>query len=187
MVAEDHTLGFRVAVAQAGSRPDHARTVGGVPALPGDGHDRDPQGRQRPIHVLAGRQSARRAGPRTSRVLGGLRRDGGTVAGWRRGSGPRDLDDRGRPGRFRDGYLGDGCRALWRLRHACLHQREGPGELPPPVPHHVPERGTARGPAAAHDPHLRPAHRRERRLGRDLRARSTRCGSSDRVSSRRRT
>ena len=84
--------------------------------------------------------------PRPARLLGRLRRDGRAVAGRRRRAGPRDLDDRRRPRRFRDGYLGDGRRPLRRLRDARLHERQGPGELPAPLPDHVPERGAARPP-----------------------------------------
>ena len=54
-------VGLRVAAAEAGPGPHHARAVGRVQALPGDGHDRDPQGRQRALHVLARRQPAGRA------------------------------------------------------------------------------------------------------------------------------
>ena len=151
VVAARDAVGLRVAAAQAGPRPDHARAVGGVQALPGDGHDRHQARRQRPVHVLARRQPAGRAGPRPARLLGGLRRDGRAVAGRRRGAGARDLDDRRRPRRQRDGYLGDGRRALRRLRHARVHERQGPGELPPPLPDHVPQRGAARRPPAPDD------------------------------------
>ena len=47
-------------------------------------------------------------------------------------------------GDSRDGYLGDGRRPLRRLRDARLHERQGPGELPAPLPDHLPERGAAR-------------------------------------------
>ncbi len=60
--------------------------------------------------------------------------------------------------------------ALRRLRHAGLHQRQGPGELQPPVPHHVPERGAAGGPPPAHHAGPRPTHRAQRRVGRVVRA-----------------
>ena len=40
VVAARDAVGLRVAAAQAGPRPDHARAVGRVQALPGDGHDR---------------------------------------------------------------------------------------------------------------------------------------------------
>ena len=105
-------------------------------------------------------------------LLGRLRRHGRPVAGWRRRARARDLDDERRRRRLRDGCLGDGRRPLRRLREPRLHEREGPGELPPPVPDHVPERGAAGGPAAADDADPRPADRRERRLGRDVRARA---------------
>ena len=123
-------VGLRVAAAQARPRPAHARAVGRVQALPGDGHDRHQARRQRAVHVLAGRQPAGRADPRAARLLGGLRGHGRAVPGRRRRAGPGDLDDRRRPRRLRDGYLGDGRRPLRRLRDARLHERQGPGELP---------------------------------------------------------
>ena len=83
-----------------------------------------------------------------------------------------ELDDRRRPRRLRHGYLGDGRRPLRRLGDARLHERQGPGELPAPVPDHVPERGAARRAAAADDADLRPADRGERGVGRDVRPRA---------------
>ena len=47
-----------------------------------------------------------------------------------------------------------------------LHQRQGARELLPPLPHPLPERGTAGRAAAAHDADLRPAEGRERRVRR---------------------
>ena len=132
------------------------------PAMGTIGHQ---QGRQRAVHVLAGRQPARRPDPRPARLLGRLRRDGRAVAGRRRRARPRDLDDGRRSRRLRDGYLGDGRGPLRRLRHARLHERQGPGELPPPVPDHVPQRGAAGRPAAAHDPDPRPASPRRTPCG----------------------
>ncbi len=172
VVAARDAVGLRLAAAQAGHRPHHARARGRVPALPGDGHDRDPAHRQRAVHVLTRRQSAGRTDPRPARLLGRLRGDGRAVAGRRRRAGAGHLDDRRRPRRFRDGYLGDGRRPLRRLRDAGLHERQGPGELPPPVPDHLPERGAARRAAAADDADLRPADGRQRGLGRDLRSRA---------------
>ena len=169
VVAARDAVGLRVAAAQAGPRPDHARAPGRVQALPGDGHDRHQARRQRAVHVLTGRESAGRSDPRAARLLGRLRGHGRAVAGRRRRAGARDLDDRRRSRRFRDGYLGDGRRALRRLRDARLHEREGPGELPAALPDHLPERGAAGRPAAADDADPRPTDRRERRLGRDLR------------------
>ena len=84
VVAEGDALGLRVAAPEAGPRPDRARAPGRLQALPGDGHDRHQAGRQRPVHVLARRQPARRSGPRAARLLGRLRRDGRAVAGRRR-------------------------------------------------------------------------------------------------------
>ena len=158
-----------------------------VPPLPGDAHDRHQARRQRAVHVLARRQPARRAGPRAARLLGRVRRDGRAVAGRRRRARPGDLDDRRRPRRQRHGYLGDGRRPLRRLRDARLHQRQGPGELSTPVPDHLPERGAARRAAAADDADPRPADRRERGVGRDLRAGARAVVPASRASSRRRT
>ena len=56
--------------------------------------------------------------------------------------------------------------------NARLHQRQGARELQPAVPHHVPQRGAAGRPAAAHDAGLRPPHRAQRGVGRRLRARA---------------
>ena len=58
------------------------------------------QRRQRPVHVLARRQPARRSGPRAARLLGRVRGDGRPVAGRRRRAGARGLDDRRRPRRL---------------------------------------------------------------------------------------
>ncbi len=170
MVAARDAVGLRVAAAQARPRPDHARARRRVPPLPGDAHDRHQARRQRAVHVLARRQSARRADPRAARLLGRLRRDGRAVPGRRCRPRPGDLDDRRRPRRQRHGYLGDGRRPLRRLRDARLHQRQGPGELSTPVPDHLPERGAARRAAAADDADPRPPDRRQRGVGRDLRA-----------------
>ena len=186
VVAARDAVGLRLAAAQAGPGPDHARAPGRVQALPGDGHDRDPAHRQRAVHILTRWESAGRADPRPARLLGRLRGDGRAVAGRRRGARAGDLDDRRRSRRLRDGYLGDGRRPLRRLRHAGLHERQGPGELPPPLPDHLPERGAARRPAAADDADLRPADGRERGLGSDLRPRARAVVPGDRGSSRRR-
>ena len=73
-------------------------------------------------------------------VMAGLSQGGGVglaLATWMTSGDAR---------RLRHGYLGDGCRPLRRLRQPRLHEREGPGELPPPLPDHVPERGAAGGP-----------------------------------------
>ena len=80
VVAARDAVGLRVAAPQAGPRPDHAGAQRRVQALPGDGHDRHPAGRQRAVHVRARRQSARRAGPRPARLLGRLRGDGRAVS-----------------------------------------------------------------------------------------------------------
>ena len=80
----------------------------------------------------------------------------------------------GDPGR---GRLGHGRRALRRLGHARLHQRQGARELLAPLPHPLPERGAAGGAAAAHHAvydRLAGAARGVRRL---LRPRASRCGS----------
>ena len=170
VVAARDTLGLRVAAAQARPRPDHAGARGRLQALPAHGHDRDPARGQRAVHVLTRWEPAGRTDPRAARLLGRLRGDGRPVAGRRRRARPGDLDDRRRPRRLRDGYLGDGRRPLRRLRDARLHERQGPGELPASVPDHVPERGAAGCAPVADDADLRPADRGQRGLGRVLRA-----------------
>ena len=69
-------------------------------------------------------------------VMAGLRRAAASAWRWRTGWSPATR-------RLRHGYLGDGRRPLRRLGDARLHERQGAGELPPPVPDHVPERGAA--------------------------------------------
>ena len=108
-------------------------------------------------------------------VMAGLSQGGGvglSLANWMVARRPRRR------------HLGDGRRPLRRLRHTRLHQRQGPRELLASVPHHLPQRGTARRPSAAHHPDLRPPHRPQRRVGRRVRAWSTRCGSRSPVSNR---
>ena len=94
VVAGGDAVGLRVAAPQAGPGPDHARDERRLEAHPGDGHDRDQAGRQRPVHVRAGRQSARRSDPRAAELLARLRGDGGPVAGRRRRARARGLDVR---------------------------------------------------------------------------------------------
>ena len=187
VVAEGDAVGLRGAAPQARRRADRARAPGRLQALPGDGRHRHPADRQRPVHVLTRWESTRGSGPRDPELLGRLRGHGRPLAGRRRGPGARDLDDRGRPRRLRDGYLGDGRGPLRRLRHARLHERQGPRELLAPLPDHVPERGAAGRPAAPHDADLRPPHGRQRGLGRLLRpgARPLVPGSRARSRSRR--
>ena len=55
---------------QAGPGMDHARAVRRVQALPGDGHNGIKRGRQRAVHVRAGRQPAGRAGARVCAATG---------------------------------------------------------------------------------------------------------------------
>ena len=96
-------------------------------------------------------------------VMAGLSQGGGVglaLANWMTTGDPQ-LD-----------IWGDGRRPLRRLGQPRLHERQGAGELQPPLPHHVPQRGAAGRPAAAHDADLRPAHRAQRRVGRRLRARA---------------
>ena len=169
VVAQGDPVGLRDAAPEAGHGPHHAGAPGGVQALPGDGHDRHPQGRQRPIHVLARWEPAGRPHSRPARLLGSVWRDGRSVAGRWRGPGLGDVDDVRRPRRFGDGYLGYGRGPLRRLRHAGLHQRQGPGELPTPVPDHLPQRGAAWRPPAADHTNPRPVDRGQRGLGRVVR------------------
>ena len=182
VVAARDAVGLRVAAAQAGPGPDHARAVRSRSSTTRRWRTIGIQpGRQRAVHVLTGWESAGRPDPRAARLLGRLRGDGRAVAGRRRRARARDLDDRRRPRRFRDGYLGDGRRPLRRLRDAGLHERQGPGELPAPVPDHLPERGAARRPAAADDADPRPPDRRPTPSGARPSGSSTRCGSRSRA------
>ena len=74
-------------------------------------------------------------------VMAGLSQGGGVglaLATWMSAGDAR---------RFRDGHLGHGHRPVRRLRPTGLHERQGAGELPAPLPDHVPERGAARPPA----------------------------------------
>ena len=59
--------------------------------------------------------------------------------------------------------------AVWRMGDAVVHQRKGIRELLPPLPHPVPERGTASRPPLPHHATLRPAPRSRRADGRGLR------------------
>ncbi len=111
--------------------------------------------------------------------LGRLRRHGGIQPG-RRGRARAVALDGGRRSGCR--YLGDGCRALRRLDHARLHQRQSARELFAPLPHPFPERRADRGASAAHDTDLRASAGRARRVRRLLRTRAPavvraeRCG-----------
>ena len=81
----------------------------------------------------------------------------GLQPGRRRRTGVVALDGRRRSRRR---HLGHGCRAIRRLDHAGLYQRQGARELFAPLQHPLSERGTHGGAAAAHHADLREARRR---------------------------
>jgi dimethylglycine dehydrogenase len=91
----------------------------------------------------------------------------GVMAGFSQGGGVglalANWIDGGRSGLRR---VRHGRGAIRRLRDAGLHQRQGARELRPPLQDHLPERGTAGGPSAAHHGDLRPPEGRERRVRR---------------------
>ena len=97
----------------------------------------------------------------------------GVMAGFSQGGGVGlalvELDDR-RRSRLR--RLGDGRGALRRLGDDGLHQRQGARELFAPLPHPLPERGTAGRTAAADDAALRSPEGEGRGLRRGLRPRA---------------
>ena len=143
VVAEDDAVGLRPRAAAARPRPHRAVARGRVPALPGAGEGRDQAGDQRPLHLRPRRQPARRPGAGADQLLGRLRGDGGLQPGRRRRAGARQLDD---GGRSRPRRLRHGRRPLRRVGDLALHQRQGAGELCPPLLDPLPERGAGRGP-----------------------------------------
>ncbi len=147
LVAARDPVGFRPEPAARRPRPHLREPRSRVRAFPGDRQGRVEEGGQRPVHLLARRQPADRAGPGAQELLGGLRRDGGVQPGRRRRTDARQLDGRRRPGLRR---LGHGRVALRRLDHHGLYQRQGARELWPALPHPFPQRGTrGRAPACA--------------------------------------
>ena len=79
-----------------GGRADRARAHDRVQALPrAEGRRHQAVGERR-VHVHARRQPAGRAGRRAPRLLGGVRRDGGLLAGRRHRPRARELDRRRR-------------------------------------------------------------------------------------------
>ena len=135
------------------------------------GRRRNQEGRQRSLHVRARRQSAGRAGARLARTIWcRLRRDGRIRAGRGRRSGAVAVDG-GRRSRLRS--LGDGCRPLWCIRDAGLHEYQGAGELSAPLSHCVSQRGVAGRSSVATHAGLRPVAGRGRRVRRQFRPRSS--------------
>ena len=141
--------------------------VAGVRPLPGLPRGRHQVRDQRAVHLRPRRQPARRAGPWPARPLGRLRRDGRAQPGRRRRAGAGQLDHAGRS-RLR--RVGDGRRAVRRVGHPGVHEREGARELRPPVPDRLPQRAAPRGAPADDHPDPRPAGRGQRRLGCVVRA-----------------
>ena len=158
-------VGFRPGPADARPRPHRAVAGGRLQAFPGA---RSKAGirkvDQRPLHLLARRQSAGRAGAGPEEFLVRLRRHGGLQPGRRRRPGavatgwstaiPASTSGRMDVARFGD--MGD----------ARLHQRQGARELFAPLPHPLPERGAAGRAADADDGALRQDDRAGRGDGR---------------------
>ncbi len=99
-------------------------------------------------------------------LLGGVRGHGRLQPGRRHRPGAVALDGRGRPGA---GHPVHGRGALRRLRHPQVHLDQGARELRAALPPGLPERGAAGGAPGAPLADLRPAARRRRRHGRELR------------------
>ena len=74
--------------------------------------------------------------------------------------------------------------ALRPLRHAEVHQHQGAGELPPPLPPALSQRGDAGGPALPPHPGLRPAEGARARCSARISGWRARSGSRRRASSR---
>ena len=170
VVAEDDSVGLRPGPAAERPRAHRAERHGGVRAFPAPRKRRHQEGRQRTVHVRAGRQPARRPDQGAEELLGGLRRHGRVQPGRRRGPVARELDGRRRSGRR---HLGDGRRPLRRLGQPALHECQGARELLASLPHPLPERGTRGRAPAAHDADLRKAAGRECRVRRLLHARAS--------------
>ena len=107
----------------SGSRSHRAVAGGGVPAFSGVAEGRHPQGGQRPVHLRAGRQSARRPVRGLSRLLVRVRRHGRFLSGRRRRARARELDCAAAipvstSGRMDVARFGD-----WASK--ALHEREG--------------------------------------------------------------
>ncbi len=156
---------------------------GGIRAFPATRERRHQEGRQRAVHLRAGRQPAGRPDQGPQELLGGLRRHGRVQPGRRRGPVARELDGRWRSGRR---HLGDGRRALRRLGQPSVHQRQGARELLATVPHPLPQRRTRGRAPAAHDADLREAAGRERRVRRLLHAGASAVVRAEGHASRRR-
>ena len=136
------------------------------------------QRHQRPLHLRARRQPAGRAGQGPAELLGGLRRAWpasarAAASAWRSSNWMVDGD----PG---FDIWGMDVAALRRLGHHGLHQRQGARELFAPLPHPLPQRGTAGRPAAAHHADLRPAARAPTPCSANIAGSSTRSGSRPR-------
>ena len=120
------------------------------PVLQNGGHA---QMGQRRLHLLAGRQSARRPGRGQARLLARLRRHGRISAGRRRRQIAGGTDD---PWRGVDRHLRPRHRPLRRLRlQSRIHQADDRRVLRPPLRHDLSQRAIARRPAAQDDAGLR--------------------------------
>jgi dimethylglycine dehydrogenase len=121
----------------------------------------------RPLHLRARWQPAGRPRPGPAQLLVGLRRDGGVQPGRRRGPVPRAMDG---GGRARARRLRHGRGPLRPVPDARLHAAQGGRELPDAVLRLLPQRGTARRAAPAHDADVRRLRRDGRGLGAAIRA-----------------
>ena len=148
LVRAHDPLGVRAGPPARRPRPDRGQPHARLRALPGAGEGGDQAGRQRPVHLHAGRQPAGGAGAGCEELLGRVRGAGGVQPGRGRRARARPLDDRRRPGH---GHLGDGRGALRRLRRAGLRAGDGPPDLRHPLPGALPQRGASgRAPPAPH-------------------------------------
>ena len=130
---------------------------------------RHQEGRQRPVHVRARRQPARRPGQGPAELLGRLRRHGRASA---RAAASACRSPTGWSTATRAPTSGRWTSRATATGPTGLHQRQGARELLAPLPHPLPERGAAGRAAAAHDADLRQAAGRERRVRRLLHARA---------------
>ena len=146
-------MGLRGRAPAGEHRPHRRRTGARSPSLSGLADGRDTQMGQRRLHLLAGRQSARRPGRGQARLLARLRRHGRISARRRRRQVAGGTDD---PRRGVDGHLRPRHRTLRRLRlQPRIHQADDRRVLRPPLRHDLSQRAIAGRPAAQNDAGLR--------------------------------
>ena len=159
-------LGLRHGADPGGGRPDRARAVDRIRALPRAAAGRHQAVGQRRHHLHSGRQPACRPRPRTPQLLVRVRGDGRLLPGRRHRAGTGQLDRRRRSRRRR---LRHGHHPVRSVRHRrLLPARDDGAVLRASLPHRVPERRAAGGASAQDVARLpRPAGRRcalQRRL-----------------------